>query len=534
MNPCRKLHLDTPKRSERNSGMGKPTRLLLASAIFLMVFVMPAHANDDDLDNYKFRLDGSWWFSQPTGSFGLRNSSNYFDIDHDFGFGSYSTFTGRFDWHFKHKHHFLFDASPVNSSKTATLSRTIEFQGQTFDLGTQASARIKSFNFAPGYQYDIIRRNHGFLGLEVDFNLLDTSAKLTGTGTVNGQTATRTASKSFFAPLPAVGPVFRWYPLRNSNRLSLDGSFRGMPFFGYGNFLSARGSVGVGLTDHLMFRAGYQMGSRLSIHGTSDQIAITLTQKGPTAGLEYSFGDSPPPKMQVAQPGANVASDWHVELTPYLWFSGLHGNVGAGGYVVPVSVGFTDVASQLNIGLMSVLDVRRKRFGVLTDLLFISLSSDQKTTPLQGGAYSGFTANAKVFFVDPEVYYRVLDKDRFSVDAIAGARCWRLDNSISLIPGTLAAASFGQTQSWADPVVGARFRLSLAKGWHADLKGDAGGFGVGSQLTWQVYTGVGKEIKKRYSLTLGYRYLDVDYSNGGFLYDTHMSGLLAGFGIRLK
>jgi hypothetical protein len=26
----------------------------------------------------------------------------------------------------------------------------------------------------------------------------------------------------------------------------------------------------------------------------------------------------------------------------------------------------------------------------------------------------------------------------------------------------------------------------------------------------------------------------VDYTNGGFLYDTHMSGLLAGFNIRLK
>ena len=512
--------------------MGKRTKVLLALAIFLIAVAAPAYA--DDLDNYKFRLEGNWWFTQPSGYFGLRSSSNYFDIQHDFGFGSYSTFNAKIDWRFKHKHHFLFDATRINNSKTATLNRTIEFQGDTFDVGAQASARIRFLNFAPGYQYDFIRRDHGFLALEVDFNLLDTEAKITGTGTVNGVTAIRSASKSFFAPLPAIGPAFRWYPLRDSNRLSLDGSFRGMDFFGYGNFITARASVGVGLTNHLTLRAGYELGSRLSIHGTSDQIAIQTTQKGPTAGIEYSFGEAPAAKIHTAASPSNEVSDWHVDWVPYLWFSGLHGNVGAAGFVVPANVSFSDVISQLNIGLMSVLDVRRKRFGLLTDVLFISLSTDQKTTPVQSGAYSGFTANAKTFFVDPELYYRLLEKDRFSVDVVAGARCWRLDNSINLLAGSLPATTVGQTQSWVDPVLGARFRVNLAKGWYATLKGDGGGFGVGSQPTWQIYAGAGKEFKKKYSVLLGYRYLDVDYKNGGFLYDTHMSGLLAGFAIRFK
>jgi hypothetical protein len=32
----------------------------------------------------------------------------------------------------------------------------------------------------------------------------------------------------------------------------------------------------------------------------------------------------------------------------------------------------------------------------------------------------------------------------------------------------------------------------------------------------------------------GYRYMYVDYRNGGFLYDIHMSGPLVGFALRLK
>ncbi|HEY1482087.1 MAG TPA: hypothetical protein VGF19_05115 [Candidatus Acidoferrum sp.] len=517
--------------------MSKVTRILLAATMLLWALGMAArgYANDDDLDNYKFRINAEWWFSQPGGYFGLANSNNYIDFHRDFGFGSYSTFTGKLDWHFKHKHHFLFNASPVNSTKTSTITRQIMFQGQTYDLGAQVTAKIQSLVLAPGYQYDIIRRNHGFLGVEVDFNFLQTKASLTGEGTVNGITGIRSSSKSFFAPLPVFGPVFRWYPLHDSNRLSIDGSVRGMPFFGYGNFVTAKATVGVGITEHLAVRAGYTLGSRLSIHGTSDQIAIELSQKGPTAGIEYSWGESPEKKVHVAQPGENVISEWHVEWVPfYLWFSGLSGTVGAQGNQVPVSVSFSQVLSNLNIGLMSVLDVRRKRIGLLTDLVFISLSSPEQTTPIQGGAYSGFKANAKTFWIDPELYFRVIDKPLFSVDATGGGRFWRLDNSISLSAGTLAAADIGQTQSWVDPVLGARFRVNLPKESFVLLKGDAGGFGVGSQLTYQIYAVVGKEFKKKFSAMLGYRYLDVDYKNGGFLYDTHMSGLLAGFSIRLK
>ena len=45
---------------------------------------------------------------------------------------------------------------------------------------------------------------------------------------------------------------------------------------------------------------------------------------------------------------------------------------------------------------------------------------------------------------------------------------------------------------------------------------------------------MGKQFRERYSLLLGYRYMDGDYRNAGFLYDTHMSGLLVGFALRLK
>ena len=266
------------------------SRTALAVALLCLGTGSLARAqNGDDLDAYKWRVQGFWWFSQPTGSFRASSDQVSFDLNKDFHFGNYSTFTGKIDYHFKRKHHLLFTVSPVTSSRTATLNRDITFRGVTYHAGASVAADLKSFAFAPGYQYDIIRRDHGYLALLVSINLLDTKGTLTGTGTVNGVSATRSASGSVFAPLPVLGPKFRWYPLHDSNRLSLEGNLQGMYFFGYGDFLSAQGTAGLAASGHFTFRAGYQMGTRLSIHGSSSQVGLRLTQKGPVAGIEASL-----------------------------------------------------------------------------------------------------------------------------------------------------------------------------------------------------------------------------------------------------
>ena len=279
--------------------MYKRTRIFRTLLVLLFAAATTGYAQDSkDLDNYRWRLNAEWWFSQPSGSFGARDSNNHFDIHRDFGFGDYSTFAGMIDYRFRRKHHLLLNITPNYTSKTASLGRVIDFQGQEFAVGANVDARLSTLNIAPGYQYDVFRRNRGFLGIEVDVNLIDTKATLELGASVNGQSGSASGSASVLAPLPAVGPVFRWYPMHSSGRLSLDGSARGMYFFGYGDFLAARGSVNVGLTNNLALRAGYEIGSRLRIHGTSDQIGVRLTHRGPTAGIECSWGQAPTQKKK--------------------------------------------------------------------------------------------------------------------------------------------------------------------------------------------------------------------------------------------
>ena len=44
------------------------------------------------------------------------------------------------------------------------------------------------------------------------------------------------------------------------------------------------------MSRHWNLRFGHQLGSRLRINGTSDRIGVQLTQKGPIAGIEATWG----------------------------------------------------------------------------------------------------------------------------------------------------------------------------------------------------------------------------------------------------
>jgi hypothetical protein len=267
--------------------------LLFLLFIGLVVYVPSVRAadNDDDYDSYKLRLDAFWFYAQPTGTFSGTRGNGSFDLQADVAFQSYSTFTGRVDWKFTRKNHLFFAVTPFSHSKSFVAARTITFQGQTFDVGVSASADLQVNAYAPGYQYDIIRRKRGHLGIQAQLDIFDVQGTVSAASQVtNGvPRVSQRAQGSLRAPLPVAGPDVRLYLLPHSSRLFVTGNLLGMYFFGYGNFLSTIDTVGLTVNKHISARAGYQLGTRLNVNSKDNRIGLNLTQKGPVVGAEFSF-----------------------------------------------------------------------------------------------------------------------------------------------------------------------------------------------------------------------------------------------------
>jgi hypothetical protein len=268
------------------------TKLPLILVLLLVFVVIPqfASAQDEGVEDYKIRITALWFHSSPTVTMEAAGHNGFIDFNRDFHFGDYSTFAGRFDWKFTHKNHLYFEAMPLNQSTSAVLNRTITFRGQTFDVGVNTHADLKAMLYAPGYQYDIIRRKRGHLGIAVQFNLFDTKGTFNAAAqtTADGvRHAAVSAEASLFAPIPVAGPEYRLY--LKSQRLFVEGNAYGMYFFGYGNYFSTFNNLGFVFHKHFVVKAGYAFASRLRVNDTSQRVGLNLDQRGPTVGIETSF-----------------------------------------------------------------------------------------------------------------------------------------------------------------------------------------------------------------------------------------------------
>lgn len=245
--------------------------------------------------------------------------------------------------------------------------------------------------------------------------------------------------------------------------------------------------------------------------------------------------DEPAPALPQAPSGTKTKdSDWHVVWHPlYLFASSLNGTAGAGGLTMPVDAGFGEIIDEVNFAYASALDVRKNHVGALADLQYINLGDSKTFAP--GLLFSGAELSAKTFILDPEVYYRVKESDRGSFDAMVGLRYWHLSNKITFLPGLLPGTTVKDSDNWADPIFGGRIILNLDKDkkWFLPIKGDVGG-GGGSELTWQAFGGLGRNVGKRYQFLFGWRGLGVDRRNGTKIFDMKFHGPVMSFAIKLR
>jgi hypothetical protein len=207
---------------------------------------------------------------------------------------------------------------------------------------------------------------------------------------------------------------------------------------------------------------------------------------------------------------------------------GFDGTLKIRNQTAPVSASFSDIFDRLNIGFMGAFDARKGRWGILLDTIYLNLSA--KNTLGQTSIQT--RSDNKLFFLDPEAYFRVVKHPRGSVDALVGLRYWHSGNTLT-ITGPASTVKFQKGRDWVDPILGGRFRFNLTRNLFTTFKGDVGGFGAGSQLTYQIFAGGGVGFKdNKFALIAGYRRIYVDLGNTGLLHDYAINGLALGFGIK--
>jgi len=270
-------------------------------------------------------------------------------------------------------------------------------------------------------------------------------------------------------------------------------------------------------------------GTRMKVVIGAATIAMVLIFGLPEAWGQEASGQDSQAKDQKP-PWAE--SPWSVGLTSYVWFAGMSGDVGVRGLpTAEIDVDFSEIFENIDWfppPVMLAGEVRYDRIAFLTDFIYMGLEGDGASPgPLPLTAEAELKTMVWTFAGS----YRVIQDDTVNLDLLAGVRLWMMDVNLTLT-GPLAVRQGGRSESWIDPLVGIAGRVKLGGGFALKAEGDVGGFGVGADLDWQVLGVIQYQLNESISLEAGYRYLAVDFDDGGLILDIAMHGPIIGGSIR--
>ncbi|NJL98102.1 MAG: hypothetical protein HC818_06860 [Synechococcaceae cyanobacterium RM1_1_27] len=237
--------------------------------------------------------------------------------------------------------------------------------------------------------------------------------------------------------------------------------------------------------------------------------------------VAVSLGRSAPSFAQAVQ-DQSQEGEWAVQLTPYVWGTALSGEVRplVGSPKLEFDESFSDVLENLDGAFFLTGLARRNRLILFGDLSWSSSSQSGLVGP--GVPASGQIRQTWVTLAGG---YRVADGPGATLDLLLGARAWNTNASVSIPVLGLSAES---TFSFTDPLLMARYNLRFAPSWSALFYGDIGGFGVGSEESFQAVGTLNYQVSDQFYLSVGYRYLTLDYQSDGRELDLQISGPIVG------
>jgi hypothetical protein len=244
---------------------------------------------------------------------------------------------------------------------------------------------------------------------------------------------------------------------------------------------------------------------------------------------------APPPAPVVEAP---ALPGWTYRFTPYGWLTALNGTTTVRGRSVKVDASFIDIVehSDTLVALMGDFEARNGPVSLFTNVVWSKIGGegdDVRSRSLAPGVTGTLAASLsldiEMAIAEVGAAYEVGRSGSLAFDLLAGARYWYQEADLTLavagavsvgdleVAGARAFARSGSVD-WLDPLFGARVRYTVAPGHELLLRGDIGGFGVGSSFSWQAIGAYGFELGTYQGVTfsgvIGYRALSVDYAQG--------------------
>jgi hypothetical protein len=241
-----------------------------------------------------------------------------------------------------------------------------------------------------------------------------------------------------------------------------------------------------------------------------------------------------------AAPAPAPQSQLEFNVAPFAWLPGTNGDITVRGHQFQADKSFSDIFNKSDslLGLSAYLEARKDNFGIFTQPIYMQLKFNSPA----GMFNSNLTSDLE--YIEFGGFYRALrgtvgvdGKPRdWLIDGLVGGRYTYLNQEVS-VEGFPKSPS--KSATWVDPFFGARARVDLDDHFVFEVRGDIGGFGVGSDFTWNTHALLGYRfplLSAEAQMFAGYKALAQNYKSGSgadeFRWDVILRGPVFGMNVK--
>ena len=208
---------------------------------------------------------------------------------------------------------------------------------------------------------------------------------------------------------------------------------------------------------------------------------------------------------------AEAPAGWQHTVFIYGMGAAIDGEAQIGPIEVAVDASMSDVFDSLEFGAMAAYRADNGTWSFTADATFMGLGAHETHETPADGQVKG-----------------EIDVDQTTLMGTFGRR-WTehleflfglayvdlsMDLSLASTSGGPLDVAASRDADWIDPTLGLRYERPLGGDWSLNLRGDIGGFGVGSDFMYHLLAGGRWQASETIGLFLGYRLISYDYEEG--------------------
>lgn len=225
-----------------------------------------------------------------------------------------------------------------------------------------------------------------------------------------------------------------------------------------------------------------------------------------------------------------VKKEWTYKVEPYGMFPNMSGKSALGNLPeLNVEIESSQIFENLQMGAMLYLEASNEKWNINSDLLYMDIGKGLTNTPfIDNGEIS-----AKQLGWEVAGLYKIRPWFEAGIGGLLNSIKMELNVNRNTFEGP-ENIKRENSQTWLDPMLIAVVKNTPGKKIIYSFRGEIGGFGIGSDLAWQLQGYAGYRFSELFQIQGGYRIISLDYENGSgadrFLYDVNTYGPVVKFG----